>query len=279
MVFQSDFGVSDGAVCSMYGVAHSVDDSLNIFNLTHDIPPFHIWEASYRLFQTTAYWPVGTVFVSIVDPGVGSERRSLAVRTIDEKVIITPDNGTLTHLKQFTGIAEARIINESTNRLPDSGESYTFHGRDIFAYTGARLASGSLAFEEVGPSAEPHTVCSLEMSPPFLSSNCVCGIIDILDIRYGNLWTNIHRSFLNELDIYYGDTLEVKIEKGSKLCYSRQMSFGRSFADSRVGEPLIYVNSLDHIGVAINQESFADSYQIDTGCSWKISLKKVQEKR
>ena len=151
LVFQSDFGNVDGAVSAMFGVAYSVDPTLLISNLTHEITPYNIWEASYRLIQTVNYWPAGTVFVSVVDPGVGSTRRSIAVRTADGHYIITPDNGTLTHIKRMTGIAEARIIDETVNRLQGSGESYTFHGRDIYAYTGARLAAGIIDFAGIGP--------------------------------------------------------------------------------------------------------------------------------
>ena len=133
LVFQSDFGYVDGAVSAMYGVAYGVDPGLNISNLTHEITPYDIWKASYRLIQTVNYWSAGTGFVSVVDPGVGSARRSIAVRTTAGQYIITPDNGTLTHIKRMTGISEARIIDESGNRLQGSSESYTFHGRDVYA--------------------------------------------------------------------------------------------------------------------------------------------------
>ena len=81
LVFQSDFGLVDGAVAAMYGVALDVDNDLKIFNLTHDITPYNIWEASYRLYQSVEYWPKGTVFVSEVDPGVGSSRKSVVAKT------------------------------------------------------------------------------------------------------------------------------------------------------------------------------------------------------
>ncbi len=119
LVLQSDFGLDDGAVNAMYGVAYSVDSSLRIFDLTHNIPVFHIWEASYRLLQSVSYWPEGTVFVSVVDPGVGSERRSVAVRTSSDQYIITPDNGTLTHISRQNGIVEVRYLDEAQNRLRD----------------------------------------------------------------------------------------------------------------------------------------------------------------
>jgi S-adenosylmethionine hydrolase len=97
LVLQTDFGLVDGAVAAMYGVAYGVDGELSIHDLTHEIPPYDIFAASYRLYQTTKYWPEGTVFVSVVDPGVGSDRRSIIAETVDHHFIITPDNGTLTH--------------------------------------------------------------------------------------------------------------------------------------------------------------------------------------
>ena len=104
LVFMSDFGQADGAVSAMYGVAYSVNEALNISNLTHEIPQYNVWEASYRLIQTVGYWPRGTVFVSVVDPGVGSTRRSIGVETVAGQYIITPDNGTLTHVKRICGV-------------------------------------------------------------------------------------------------------------------------------------------------------------------------------
>ena len=96
LVLQSDFGESDGAVSAMRGVAKSVSGQVEVYDLTHDIPPYNIWEASYRLAQTVPYWPEGTVFVSVVDPGVGTDRLSVVAKTLSGHFIVTPDNGTLT---------------------------------------------------------------------------------------------------------------------------------------------------------------------------------------
>ena len=93
LILQSDFGTADGAVSAMYGVAYGVNQDLNISDLTHEIPQYDIWEASYRLIQTVSYWQKGSVFVSVVDPGVGSTRRSIVVRTKTGQYIVTPDNG------------------------------------------------------------------------------------------------------------------------------------------------------------------------------------------
>ncbi|MFD1040371.1 S-adenosyl-l-methionine hydroxide adenosyltransferase family protein [Virgibacillus byunsanensis] len=277
VVLQTDFGVSDGAVSAMYGVAVSVDRNLRIFDLTHDIPQYNIWEASYRLYQTITYWPRETVFVSVVDPGVGTSRLSVVVRTLDGQYIITPDNGTLTHIKKNIGIAEARIIDENVNRLPKSGESYTFHGRDIYAYTGARLAAGLITYEEVGPIMEAKEIVELSKPEATVEEGIIEGNIDILDVRFGNLWTNIGRELFQEASISYGDSLEVTISNNTQQVYKNIMTFGRSFADSHLGEPLLYVNSLDKLGVAINQGSFAKAYHIETGSNWQIIIRKAPE--
>ncbi|GAB3803199.1 SAM hydrolase/SAM-dependent halogenase family protein [Virgibacillus kimchii] len=278
LVLQTDFGLSDGAVSAMYGVAISVDPDLRIFDLTHDIPNYNIWEASYRLFQTITYWPEETVFISVVDPGVGTERLSVVVKTTDNQYIVTPDNGTLSHIKGHIGIAEARIIDEQRNRLPNSGESYTFHGRDVYAYTGARLAAGVISFEEIGPPVEANKIIALPKPDAVLEGEEISGHIDILDIRFGNLWTNINRELFLKASIAYGDTLEVTITHNAQQVYKNHIKYVRSFAASRLGEPLLYVNSLDKIGVALNQGSFANAYHIRTGSNWKISISKPDRK-
>ncbi len=131
LLLQSDFGLVDGAVAAMQGVSKIVARDIEVYNLTHDIPPFNIWEGSYRLFQTLKFWPVGTTFVSVVDPGVGSARQSVVCKTKCGSYIVTPNNGTLTHINNFIGIEEMRIIDESKHRLEGSADSHTFHGRDV----------------------------------------------------------------------------------------------------------------------------------------------------
>ncbi len=275
LVFQSDFGVSDGAVAAMIGVAHEVDMDLKIYNLTHDITPYNIWEASYRLFQTVQYWPEGTVFVSVVDPGVGSNRKSVVAKTKTKHYIVTPDNGTLTHLKKYIGIEEIREIEESIHSRPEAAYSYTFHGRDIFANTGAKLAAKKISFEEVGPLLSVDRIVELELGKVTKTENSVKGNIDILDVRFGSLWTNITREDFLSIGFQYGDRVEVVIKNGSTLVYNNRITFGKSFADVYVSEPIIYVNSLLRMAVAINQGNFAKAYSIGTGIHWTIEFKKV----
>src|SRR5882672_10186592 len=158
LVFQSDFGLKDGAVSAMKGVAMDVSSDLKIFDLTHEIPAYNIWEAAYRLQQTAPYWPSGTVFVSVVDPGVGSERKSIVLKTKSGHFFVGPDNGQFTLVAQSLGIAAIYEIDEAINRRKNSQASYTFHGRDVYAYTGARLAAGIISFEQVGKSLPKEVV-------------------------------------------------------------------------------------------------------------------------
>ena len=275
MVLQTDFGTCDGAVSAMYGVAMGVSPDLRIFDLTHEIPPYDIWEASYRLIQTLSYWPEGTVFVSVVDPGVGTDRLSVVVRTANNRYVVTPDNGTLTHVMRMAGVAEARVIDERVNRLEGSDASYTFYGRDVYAYTGARLAAGIIDFAGVGPSIDPDALVRLPVVEPRFDGETLTGTIDVLDVRFGSLWTNISREQFAQLGVNVGERVEVTIEDGTRTVYQNLLTYARSFADVFVGEAMVYVNSLDCIAVAINQGSFAKAYGIGTGGTWRLSLRKA----
>lgn len=277
LVLQSDFGTADGAVSAMYGVALGVSQDLRIFDLTHEIPVYDIWEASYRLIQTLQYWPAGTVFVSVVDPGVGTDRRSVVARTAGGQFVVTPDNGTLTHAKRMTGIVEAREIDEDVNRLAGSDACYTFHGRDVYAYTGARLAAGVIDFAGVGPAIDPGSLVELPVVESTYDGTTVTGTIDVLDVRFGSLWTNIPRAQFKQLGVMCGDKVEVTIEDSTRVVYKNHLMYAHSFADVFVGEPLVYVNSLDCMAVAINQGSFARAYGIGTGNGWKLTIARATD--
>lgn len=275
VVFMSDFGYVDGAVSAMHGVADEVCHDLKLEDLTHEIPQFNIWEASYRLIQTISFWAPGTVFVSVIDPGVGSERESVAVLTKTGHIIVTPDNGTLSHVAKDIGILERRRISETINRLKNSQRSFTFYGRDVYAYTGARLASGIISFDEVGPKLDNNPVM-LHVTDPQIVNGEIYGNIDILDTRYGSLWTNIPDTMLfNGLGAQYGDYVRVLISHNRRIIYGYTMKICKSFSDTSIGEPLLYINSLLNVGLAINQGSFANEYRIGSGENWSIKLQKV----
>lgn len=275
LVLQSDFGLEDGAVSAMYGVAHTVSNDIEISDLTHNIPPYDIWVASYRLYQTVKYWPKGTVFVSVVDPGVGSDRRSIACLTKSGHYIITPDNGSLSHIQYYEGIEKVIAIDEVKSRLPHSEESHTFHGRDVYAYNGARLASKQITFNELGQPIELDSIKQLEITEAKNENDILSGSIDVLDIRFGSLWTNIPLDYLKQANYSHGDQIMVSIFHNENKVYQNIIKFVRSFADVNIGEPLVYVNSLVNIGIAVNQDSFSKLYHIGTGKEWTIQLSKV----
>jgi len=273
VVFMSDFGMVDGAVSAMHGVADEVCHSLRLEDLTHEIPQFNIWEASYRLIQSLTYWAPGTVFVSVVDPGVGSERESVAVLTKSGHVIVTPDNGTLSHVEKMIGILERRKISEAENRLKNSKRSYTFHGRDVYAYTAARLAGGVISFDEVGPKLENKPVM-LKVDEPVLNGKEIVGNIDILDVRYGSPWTNISDTLLFSTGIKYGDMVRVLITHKKRVVFGYTLKVCKNFTEVEIGQPLLYINSLLNVAVALNQGSFAKEFGIGSGEDWKIKLEK-----
>ena len=276
IVLQSDFGLVDGAVSAMEGVALSVCEDLKIHNLTHEITPYNIFEASYRLFQTIEYWPEGVVFVSVVDPGVGSKRKSVVARTIKNQYIVTPDNGTLTFIKKYIGIESIREIEESIHRRKNTEASYTFHGRDVYAYTAARLAAGIITYEEVGPLLSVDRIVELPVTETVITENSVKGSIDVLDVRFGSLWTSILKEELETLNPEYGKRYEVTIYNNDVLVYQNQVIFGHSFADVRIGSPVIYINSLYRVGIAINQGSFAKAYNVGVGAQWTVEISKIR---
>ncbi len=272
LVFQTDFGLDDGAISAMEGVAYSVDIDLNVRHLTHNIPQYNIFDASYRLYQAINYWPAGTVFVCVVDPGVGSQRKAVVAQTRSDQYIVTPDNGTLTHIDRFVGITEVREIDEKRNRLKNSELSYTFHGRDVFAYTGARLASGHITFEEIGSSIPVSDIIRLELFGCRQIEGGVMGQIDILDVRFGSLWTSIPYEEFIGCGFSFGDMIKVEIFHNGVKVYSNRILYGRSFADVQLNEPIIYMNSANDMAVALNQASFSKVYGIEVGSGWKITM-------
>ncbi|MFB1346104.1 SAM hydrolase/SAM-dependent halogenase family protein [Helicobacter pylori] len=273
LILQTDFSLKDGAVSAMKGVAFSVDSNLKIFDLTHEIPPYNIWEGAYRLYQTASYWPQGSVFVSVIDPGVGTNRKSVVLKTKNGQYFVSPDNGTLTLVAQTLGIDSVREIDEKANRLKGSEKSYTFHGRDVYAYTGARLASGAITFEQVGPEL-PAKVVEIPYQKAKATKGEVKGNIPILDIQYGNVWSNISDKLLNQAKIKRNDILCVTISKGSKKKYEGKMPYVASFGGVLKGQPLVYLNSLLNVSVALNRDNFAQKYQIKSGADWNIDIKK-----
>lgn len=276
LVFNTDFTYKEGAVSAMYGVVKSVDRELEIITGTHEIPQYDTWSASYRLFQSMKFWPTGTVFVSVVDPGVGTKRRASVARTTEGYYIVTPDNGSLTHVKNWMGIDAIREIDETVNRLRGKGteDVAIFHGRDLFAYCAARLASGVIDFEGVGPAYPVDEIVEHELVEPTMEPGRVSGIFEINDPNFGNLWTNIPRSLFVEAGFEYGDTVQVTIREAGTVRFDAPVPFYASFGSVEKGETLIYNNELMRIGMAVSQGSFTATHGIGFGSDWTVEFRK-----
>ena len=279
IVFQTDFTYAEGAVSSMYGVVKSVDRELEIFDGTHQIPQYDTWSASYRLYQSLPFWPKGTIYVSVVDPGVGTARRACVARTASGHVVVTPDNGSLTHLVRHVGITEVREIDETVNRLPNTRGTSVFAGRDVFGYTAARLASGIISWEEVGPSYPVEEIVTHRVPEGEASDGIATGIIDIVDPNFGNAWTNIGLATFERAGFSFGDTFHVRVfhrsgEKNDEV-FSSDVRFCQSFGFVEAGEPVIYVNELMNVSVAISQGSFIKRYGVGFGPDWTVAFERV----
>ena len=274
LVFQTDFTYKEGAVSSMYGVVKTVDPSLEIMDGTHELPQFDTWSASYRLFQSLEFWPKGTIYVSVVDPGVGTARKACVAKTANGYYVVSPDNGSLTHVKHFMGIEEVREIDESVNRLRNKKTEGVaiFHGRDLFGYCAARLASGIISFEQVGPAYPVSEIKEHPLHKPTAENGCVKGIFEIDDPNFGNLWTNIPLAMFQEQGFAYGEHIRMRIyNKGAKI-FDESVLFHKSFGFARENEPIIYTNELLHIALAVSCGSFKNRYNASFGSDWAVEF-------
>ena len=220
------------------------------------------------------YWPAGTVFVSVVDPGVGTNRKSVVLKTKSGHFIVTPDNGTLTLISESLGIEAIREIDEAVNRRKGSEKSYTFHGRDVYAYTAARLAAGTISFEQVGKTL-PNEVVKIPYQKAVLENKKIKGTISILDIQYGNIWTNIPAELFNELQVKIGDKVHVVIYQNKIKKYEGDMPYTETFGAVAKGKPLAYLNSLLQLSFALNMGNFSAVHKVYSGNDWTVEITKA----
>jgi hypothetical protein len=271
LVLYTDFGMADGAVAAVKGVAYSVSRDILISDLSHE-DPGSVFAGAYRLYQAESFWPKDTVFVAVIDPGVGAERLPIALRTRTGHIFLAPNNGLLTLVAERDGIEELRRIDETTNRRPGSEESHTFHGRDIFGYTGARLAADVIAFEQVGPKLPLDALMTIPYRKAERVGEKVTGIIPVLDAQYGNVWTNIPKALFNELKPELGQNFRVRFYREDRLIGESIAPYRRTFGEVPPKAPLIYVNSLLNMAVALNLGNFARENGVGSGPEWTIEI-------
>ncbi len=254
VVFMTDFGVVDDSVALCKGVMYGIAPNLRIVDLTHQVNAFSIQDGARFLFGATPYFPSGTVFVAVVDPGVGSSRKAVVVKTKRGQFFVLPDNGLMTLVEDRDGIES---IHEITN--PDwmvgAKISSTFHGRDIFSPVGAHIARGD-DWTQVGPPVK--ALVRLDLKPATVGDKGLTGEVIALDGPYGNLITNINAEDFLKLGYQRGDKLKVTIA-GHEV----EMPFVTTFSDVPLKQPLLYIDSRGRASFAINQSSFAAAYNVD----------------
>lgn len=276
LVFQTDFTYVEGAVAAMYGVVKSVDRSLEIFDATHEIPQYDTYSAGYRLYQYMPFWPKGTIFVSVVDPGVGTSRRACVAKTSNGYYVVTPDNGALTFVDKYFGIDEVREIDETINRLRTgfNEEVSIFHGRDLFGYCAARLASGIITYEQVGPMYEKSLIVKHPIIEPTIKEDSIEGIIEINDPNFGNLWSNIPKKMFEEYGFKHGDYIHTIVYKNDELAFDDVIPYYESFGMAEDHTVMIYNNELNKIGLAQVIDNIAKNYNLGFGSEYKIVFKR-----
>ena len=274
MVMQTDFGFGGG--CAMRGTCLKVDPELEVFDGNHQIPKFNVASVARNLMMMVPYWPSGTVFVSVVDPGVGTSRRASVAKLKNGSYVVSPDNGSLSRLLTLPGIEAIRVIDETRNRLKGTEKTSIFHGRDLFAYCGARLASGIIDFEGVGEEYPVSEIVRLKADSYHQEDGLVSGYFFDWMQSFGNMETNIPIEAGEKAGFKTGDTVIVTVTDSltGKVHFDAPVGFYPSFGWVPEGAPVVYNSSDGVLGVGLNKEDFARTYEVGIGENWLVTIRK-----
>lgn len=253
IVFMTDFGTANDAVAICRAVIYGIAPDVRITDITHQVTPYSIEEASRFLYGVTPYYPAGTVFLVVVDPGVGTSRKAIAVKSKKGQYFVLPDNGVITPVLDRDGLQEAREI---TNQhwMIQAPLSSTFHGRDIFSPTAAHLAEG-WEFNLVGPTLQQ--LVRLGVKTSITSDKGIDGDLIALDDPFGSLVTNIPGDEFKKLGYNVGDKVLLTLNKKTVA-----LPYVKTFMDVPVGESLLYIDSRGRVGIAVNQDSYSRKFNI-----------------
>ena len=254
IVFLSDFGTANDSAAICKGVIVSIAPDVRIMDVTHQVTPYSIEEGARLLAGVTPYYPSGTVFLSVVDPGVGTSRKAVIVRTKKWQYFVLPDNGLITPVLERDGLDQAREIT-NTNWMAQTPASSTFHGRDVFSPAAAHLAAG-WEFNLVGP-VVPELV-RLAPSVPTTDGNGITGHVIALDDPFGSLITDIPADDFKQLGYELGEKVPLQINKKPLL-----LPYSKTFMDVAVGEPLLYIDSRGRVGIAVNEGNYAKKFGVE----------------
>lgn len=255
IVFMTDFGVVDDSVALCKGVMYSIAPDVRIVDLTHEVTPFSIRDGARFLFGATSYYPAGTVFVVVVDPGVGSSRKAIVARSKRGQLFVLPDNGLLTLVEQRDGIEAVREIT-NPDWMIGTKLSSTFHGRDIFSPVGAHLSRGD-DWATVGPEMAVKDLVRLPIKPATIDEHGLNGTVIATDGPFGNLVTNVSAEEFLKLGYERGQEVPVTVA-GREM----KIKFVKTFSDVPLGQPLLYIDSRGRLALAVNQNNFAAIYGV-----------------
>jgi len=252
-VFLSDFGTIDDAVAICKGAMVSVAPDAEIIDLTHQVTPFSIEEGARFLLGVTPYYPAATVFVVVIDPGVGTSRKAVIVKTKKGQYFVLPDNGLITPVIERDKLEAAHEITNSGWMISDAVSS-TFHGRDIFSPAGAHLAAG-WDYTLAGPAVSE--LVRLTPRVAIVTDKGIEGAVIGLDDPYGSLISNVQGEDFRRFGYLLGDKVTVLLDKKPFT-----LPYVKTFMDVPVGEPLLYVDSRGRVGLALNQRNFSQVYKV-----------------
>ena len=254
LLFLTDFGVKDGAVAMCKGVMLGIEPALRIVDISHQVPVYDIETAAEVLEQTLPFYPAGTVTVAVVDPGVGSERKPIAILTKKGHLLVGPDNGIFSLVIESEGLERAVELHD--RRYFRQGEtSFTFHGRDVFSPVGAHLAQGT-PIDSLGPPIVP---VRLPIQLARLTAGGIEGRVRYIEDPYGNVVTNIRLTLLDSV-AHVGDSLDVRI--GAR---SARLPWRNTFSDVARGLPLAVMHERGLLSFSINQGDFASGWGVKRG--------------
>ena len=263
----TDFGTANDAVAICKAVIIGISPRARIMDITHQVTPFSIEEGSRFLAGVSPYYPAGTVFLTVIDPGVGSSRKAVVVKTKRGQFFVLPDNGLITPVANRDGIEAAREITNPAWMIGDKISS-TFHGRDIFSPTAAHLAAGE-DWTLVGP--EVKDLAKLQPREATIDAKGITAEVIGLDDPYGSLITDITGDQFKQLGYTFGDSVSFTLG-GKPFTFP----FVKTFSAVPVGKPLLYIDSRGRVGVALNQQDFSKAYKITPAVSISIPRKPAQ---
>lgn len=254
IVFMTDFGTANDAVALCKAVMLNIAPDARIMDITHQVTPYQIEEGARFLAAVSPYYPAGTVFVAVVDPGVGTSRKAIIVKTKKGQYFVLPDNGLITPVIDRDGLDSAREITNQSWMI-QTAISSTFHGRDIFSPAGAHLAAG-WDFNLVGRVVPELVRRTLKTSTT--TDKGIDGNIIALDDPFGSLVTDIPGDEFKKLGYTLGDKFRIEINKKSVV-----LPYVKTFMDVPVGDVLLYIDSRGRVGIAINQGNYSKKFGVE----------------